>query len=234
MSGITVSGYGNFSIGGGTLEAGAAFSTSQPLTLSGSGGYGNLDPAGYVVTLSGPLSGPGGLDMVGGGTLILSGSDTYSGGTTISAGTTKLGSSAALPSGTAATVNGTLDLSTFGATLGALTGAGTVNHSGSGSSALTVGSGNASGDFAGTIENTGGRLGLLKTGSGELILSGSDGFSGGTTVNAGKLCLTSSNALAAGTSLTVGSSGTLLLDPALSAAPSAMVAAVPEPGTLAP
>jgi autotransporter-associated beta strand protein len=243
VSGIDVSSNADFNLGGGTLKAGAAFSTSQSLTLSGSGENTSIDTSGYAVTLAGPLSGPGGLNKAGNGALTLAGSNTYKGGTTIGAGTLKLGVSAALPSGAAATVNGTLDLGSFGATVGALTGAGTVNHSGAGSSTLTVGSGNAAGDFSGTIENTGGTLALLKTGSGELILSGSDGYTGGTAVNAGELYVMNSSALAKGTSLIVGAGSKFLSDPAMVSTPSASgpsvaapdtnAATVPEPGTLA-
>ena len=96
------------------------------------------------------------------------------------------------------------------ANVGALTGTGTVNHSGSGSNTLSV----ASGDFGGTIESSGGMLALLKTGSGQLILSGTDTYSGGTTVNAGTLCVTDAGAIANGTNLTIGPGGTFIYNPA--------------------
>jgi len=107
VSGIDVSNYGDFNLGGGTLKAGAPFSTSQPLVLSGSGGNGCIDTGDYAVTLSGPLSGPGGLNKLGGGILTLTGSNTYTGGTTISAGMLVATSSSALPDGTSLTVGGT-------------------------------------------------------------------------------------------------------------------------------
>ena len=40
------------------------FSTTQPFTLATSGGNATIDTAGYAVTISGPLSGPGGLVKV--------------------------------------------------------------------------------------------------------------------------------------------------------------------------
>ena len=86
---------------------------------------------------------------------------------------------------------GTLDLISLNANVSALTGDGTVNHSGTGSSTLSVGSG----AFAGTIENTGGTLALLKIGSGQLILSGVGTYGGGTTVNSGTLAVTNANSL---------------------------------------
>ncbi len=75
---------------------------------------------------------------------------------------------------------------------------------------------------------------------GTLILSGTDNYSGGTTVTAGTLILTSNTALPDGTSLTVGAGGTLIFDPSqVAAAPITLSAAspttqaVPESGTLA-
>ena len=57
--------------------------------------------------------------------------------------------------------------------------------------------------IAGSIDQNGGSLGVTKTGSGTLVLSGTNTYSGGTTVLAGILQLTNSNALASGSSLTV-------------------------------
>jgi fibronectin-binding autotransporter adhesin len=115
------------------------------------------------------------------------------------AGTLQLGNSATFPSGTAATVNGTLDLNTFRATVSVLAGSGTVNHSGTGSNSLSV----DTGDFCGTIENTGGTLALLKTGNGQLILSGTNSYTGGTTLNSGTLAVTNAKNLGSGT-ITIG------------------------------
>jgi len=181
-------------------------------------------------TFSGAISGAGGVTQAGRGILLLFGTNTYSGGTTINAGTLKLKDSASLPSGMAAAVNGTLDRSAFGAAVSTLTGTGTVNHSGAGNNTLSV----DSGTFAGTIENTGGTLALLKTGSGQLILSGIDRYTGGTTISDGSLIVTSNSALAGRTSRTVAASGTFLFDPSQAASPvavSSRAAAVPEPST---
>ena len=73
-----------------TLAATASFSTSQAMTLTGSGGNSNISTGGCAVTLSGPLSGPGGLNKLDAGALTLSGSNTYAGGTTVAAGVLKL------------------------------------------------------------------------------------------------------------------------------------------------
>ena len=222
---------------------GGAIATFNAGGLSGSGAV-NLADGSHAVALSvgsdganttysGAIRGSGGLTKVGNGIVTLAGSNTYSGGTTISGGTLEFGAAASLPSGMPATVIGTLDLGAFDATVSALAGTGTVNDDGTGSNTLTV----SNGSFSGTIENSVGTLALLKIGSGELLLSGSDDYSGGTIVDAGTLIATNAYALPAGTSLNVGAGGTFIFDPSVSAAPMASAAAsqanpVPEPGTL--
>jgi autotransporter-associated beta strand protein len=73
-----------------------------------------------------------------------------------------------------------------------------------------------------------------------MTLSGTDTYTGGTTVEAGTLIVNSGTALPDGTSLTVGAGGTFIFDPSFTGSPvtgSAVsaggVSAVPEPGTLA-
>ena len=75
-----------FNFGGGTLQAGGTFSTSIDMNLTGTGGDAKVDTAGYNVTLSGVLSGEGGLEKRGAGTLILAGKNTYTGETSVDAG----------------------------------------------------------------------------------------------------------------------------------------------------
>ena len=86
----TGAGTAAFNFGGGTLQASGALSTTLPMTLTGAGGNATVDTAGYAVTLSGQLSGPGGLDKLDTGTLTLSGANTYGGLTTVSGGTLDL------------------------------------------------------------------------------------------------------------------------------------------------
>jgi autotransporter-associated beta strand protein len=87
---------------------------------------------------------------------------------------------------------------------------------------------------------TGGYSLTINGAGGTLILSGTDTYSGGTTVNAGTLIVTSNTALPNGSSLTVGAGGAVIFDPSqVTAAPTTVstaspeVQAVPEPGTLA-
>ena len=75
-----------FHFGGGTLQASDDFTISLDLTLTGTDGNATLNTAGYDVTLSGDLTGNGGLTKKGTGTLILSGDNTYTGETTVYAG----------------------------------------------------------------------------------------------------------------------------------------------------
>ena len=101
--------------------------------------------------------------------------------------------------------------------------------SGSGTLAFSN-SGSIKGGYSLTMNGAGGTL----------ILSGTDTYSGGTTVNAGTLIVTSNTALPNGSSLTVGAGGTVIFDPSqVVAAPIAFSEAtptinvVPEPGTFA-
>ncbi len=86
--------------------------------------------------------------------------------------------------------------------------------------------------IAGDISNGTAACGIVKDGLGTLVLSGSDTYTGGTTVDAGTLILDSSEALPSGASLIVGAGGTVIFAPSVLAASQAEVAAVPEPGTL--
>ena len=56
----------------------------MPMTLTGSGGNATIDTAGFTVTLSGELSGPGGLTKTDSGTLVLAGTNMYTGDTLVS------------------------------------------------------------------------------------------------------------------------------------------------------
>ncbi len=106
---------------------------------------------------------------------------------------------------------------------------------------VAKGTGGDSALISGNILDSVGGAALLKTGAGDLILSGTDTYTGGTTVAGGILTITAAAALPTGSSLTVGGGGTFIFDPTVataspvvaagSAAP-ASVAAVPEPGVL--
>jgi len=88
---------------------------------------------------------------------------------------------------------GTFDLNGKSESFDKLTGAtGTVDNTAAGSATLTLGENNGSATFAGTLQNTGGALGLTKIGSGTATLSGINTYTGATNVNSGTLILQSS------------------------------------------
>ena len=78
-------------------------------------------------------------------------------------------------------------------------------------------------------------------GTGQLILGGTNSFTGGTYIDPGTLIVNNSSAIPDGTSLTVGAGGVFIFDPMVYVGSSVEsspahaaggVAAVPEPGTI--
>ena len=229
---------GSFSLASG---GGATWfvSNSGSLTLSG-----NLMPSttGRFLYLSGPangvvsgriLNGSGsnvlGLQVMGPGTWTLTGSNTYSAGTKIEGGTLDITADAALGAGTAAvtfSADGTLQASgtvTLNPSRGIVIGSGATATLDTQAGKMTVN---------GAISGAGGAL--MKDGSGMVVLSGSNSFTGGVTVEAGTLEALVSSAIPDGSRLTVGAEAALLFAPVLPATPSAANAqTVPEPGTVA-
>ncbi|HCK7819126.1 TPA: fibronectin-binding autotransporter adhesin ShdA [Salmonella enterica] len=193
---------GGTTISGGTLTADHADSLGTG-AVANSGvlqvGEGELENT---------LSGSGSLVKTGTGELTLSGDNTYSGGTTITGGTltadhadslVKTGTGELTLSGDNSYSGGT---TIIGGTLTAdhadSLGTGAVANSG----VLQVGEGE--------LENTlSGSGSLVKTGTGELTLSGDNSYSGDTTIADGTLTAANVNALGSGN---IDNSGTLMLD----------------------
>lgn len=86
------SGTATFNFGGGTLRADASFTSSLPMTLTGTctSDNGKVNTNGNAVTLSGTLSGTGGLTKSGAGTLTLTGPNSYTGLTVVQGDRLKL------------------------------------------------------------------------------------------------------------------------------------------------
>ncbi len=130
------------------------------------------------------ISGTGALHHTGTGTTTLTGANTYTGATNVISGTLRAGGADAFGVGSAVTVNtgAALALNNFNQTVGSLAGGGNVSL---GTATLTVGNATST-VFSGTI---GGSGGLVKTGTGTLILAGANTYTGGTAIDGGTLQL---------------------------------------------
>ncbi|WP_294901555.1 autotransporter-associated beta strand repeat-containing protein, partial [Tatumella sp. UBA2305] len=150
-------------------------------------GTGTIATGSNNETLSGVISGEGGLAKTGSGTLTLSGDNTYSGGTSLSAGEIDVSNNSALGTGSLAMTDGT----TLGFTTGDLNLANAVALSGTG----TIATGSNNETLSGVISGDGT---LAKTGSGTLTLSGDNTYSGGTSLSAGEIDVSNNSALGTG------------------------------------
>jgi autotransporter-associated beta strand protein len=230
------SGAATLNFGGGTLKAAGYLWVTVPMTINSGGAI--FDTNYSQIRVTSPIGGSGGLTTVGSGTLVLAGTDTYAGDTVINFASIQVASTTALPYGPGKgnlLVGGTLDLGGFSANVNGLSGAGVVTSSATGSLTFTVGCNDATSSFGGCIRNgSATALSLVKVGGGELILSGTDTYTGGTTVNAGKLFVTNPSALADGSNMSVGANASQFFAGSLQTAPVAGdVQAAPEPSTLA-
>ncbi|EBN9127903.1 fibronectin-binding autotransporter adhesin ShdA [Salmonella enterica] len=221
---------GGTTITGGTLTADHADSLgSGDIDNSGVLKVGEGD-------LENTLSGSGSLVKTGTGELTLSGGNDYSGGTTIIGGTLtadhadSLGTGAVANSGVLQVGEGELENTLSGSGSLVKTGTGELTLSGDNtySGGTTIADGTLTADHAdslgtgaiansgvlqvgeGELENTlSGSGSLVKTGTGELTLSGDNSYSGATTITDGTLIAANVNALGSGN---IDNSGTLMLD----------------------
>ncbi|MES2594756.1 MAG: autotransporter-associated beta strand repeat-containing protein [Verrucomicrobiota bacterium] len=166
---------------------------------------------GGEVAFSNVITGAGGLTKIGAGIVRLSAANTYTGLTTINAGTLAYGVSDAIAAG-AVTIDGATSVLDLGAnrtdTVGQviLTNGGTIT--GSGTSVL---SSSANYDLRSGSANIplGGPVGLLKSTTGTVVLSGVNTYSGTTSVTAGTLQLGVAGSLPATSAVTVSSGATI-------------------------
>jgi autotransporter-associated beta strand protein len=199
---------GATSVGSGTLEIGGAGQLNTGAyagTVAIGAGATLKYSSSAAQTLSGVISGAGGVTQNGAGTLTLSGGNSYYGPTTVNSGILTAGNAAAFGSAAFASLafgpasTGKVQLNGFSVTVTGLNTNATVGtpivESGSataGTDTLTVNSWTDS-TFAGVIQNGGVRLvGLTKAGWGQLTLSGANTYTGPTAVNAGSLKVTGS------------------------------------------
>ena len=215
---------GATTISSGTLQIGnggasGSLSTSSAITDNGVLTFNRSNTITQGADFASVISGSGAVVQAGVGTLALSGANTYTGTTEVVNGTLTLASggslastvvqadspngvlnvSGTLSSATALTDNGTVNFTSAAAQqIGVLNGNGVVNLT---PTALSVGSG----AFGGSVNGAGG---LTKNGQATdtLTLSGTNGYTGGTTVSAGTLVLNS----AATPNSTAGTGGIVL------------------------
>jgi autotransporter-associated beta strand protein len=144
----------------GNLEMTNTMSTLRTFNLAGSGTI-TVDGA-FIGTLMGQLTGGGGFQKSGTGTLVLSGNNNYSGVTTISNGVLRIDSNTGLPAGNSV-IDNSLLLFNQPTTL----------------------------NFSGSISGSGG----LTRQNADLILSGTNSYTGTTTIANGTLEIDSNGGL---------------------------------------
>ncbi len=205
---------GGITFGGGNLNTTATLSTGRSIALSGNGTF-EVDTS-TSLTCSGAISGSGLLTKLGSGNLILTGSNSYTGGNVVSAGVLQ-GDTGSILGNIANTGSVIFNQGTTGAFSGDISGTGSITKQGAGtlilsgsnsySGGTTISAGALQGDttsltgnitnssslvfdqeslgtFSGDISGTGS---VTKQGAGTLILSGSNSYSGGTTISVGAL-----------------------------------------------
>ena len=133
-------------------------------------------------TFPGNIGGNGSIQQLGGGVLILAGSNSYGGATTVTAGTLQFATSAALPPTSPLSVSSgaTINLNGVNVTASAIGGSGIVAL---GTATLTLTDTTTTLLSAQVI----GPGSLIKNGPGTLVLTASEGYTGGTTISDGAL-----------------------------------------------
>ena len=165
---------GPVTINGGTLDIG---SNTIAYNISNNGTFGFYGSS--TIVMSGVISGPGAVTQSGGASTTITTPQTYTGPTTITSGRLTLSGNGSIATSSSVTATGTLDISGApGASIMSLSGDGYV-YLGDENLTLT----DAADDFAGTIYGTGGLI--LKGGT--ETLSGSNSYTGITTVTSGTL-----------------------------------------------
>uniref|UniRef100_A4WZS3 Deoxyuridine 5'-triphosphate nucleotidohydrolase Dut n=1 Tax=Cereibacter sphaeroides (strain ATCC 17025 / ATH 2.4.3) TaxID=349102 RepID=A4WZS3_CERS5 len=188
---------GDLTLDGGTLETTADVTSGRDIQLGAAGG--TLDvTAGHETVLAGTVADaadgtPGALTKTGDGRLELTGTNSYSGGTSVTGGTLAIASDAALG---AAEGDLTLDGGTLETTADVTSGRDIQLGAAGGTLDVTAGHETVlAGTVADAADGTPGAL--TKTGDGRLELTGTNSYSGGTSVTGGTLAIASDAALGA-------------------------------------
>ena len=204
---------GGLTLDGGTLQVtGTTYnSTMRTVTLGDHGGGLDIADASNSFTVAQEMSGIGSLWKRGDGTLILSENNTFSGGLSVEKGIAQAGiADNAFGSGRL-TVNAgaTADLNDFNTTVAGLL----DGQDGGGSVTLGTGTLTLQQDFDNTFSGAiSGIGGLTKNETGTLTLSGSNSYSGVTTLNGGTLKQGAQGGLSSASAYTIGTDATLMLN----------------------
>lgn len=223
---------GQLFFNGGTLQYASAVSSARGVTVQAGGG--TIDTNGNDATLSGNITGAGGLTISGDGCLTLSGSNSYSGGTTVSVAAL-VGTTTSLQGSITNNGDVVFNQDTAGTYAGNMGGTGTLSKTGTGAVTLsgtntysggtTVYGGSLAGtttslqgnitnnanvtfnqDTTGTYAgNMDGTGSLTKTGTGTVTLAGANTYSGATNVDQGRLVINGSIA----SNVIIGANGSL-------------------------
>ncbi|MEI6603709.1 MAG: autotransporter-associated beta strand repeat-containing protein [Verrucomicrobiota bacterium] len=198
----------NLVFNGGTLQfTGASASTDRNFTLTAAT-TGTIEVSTGTLTISGASAATtGALTKTGAGTLNLSGSNGHTGLTTVAEGTLAYGVTNALSNGAVTVTGGSMDISSFNDSVGAVT---LASGSITGSTGVLIGASYALTGTGSISAILGGSATLTKSGTDTATLSGSNTYSGATSISAGTLKLgaagTATNSplgtIAAGTTVT--------------------------------
>ena len=203
------------SVGGSNEWTAANVDTLRTYAVLPTGSFLGLDATDGNFTYASNIGGPMGLAKIGGGTVWLTGTNSYGGSTIASGGILQAKTTSALPG---YNIAGTVSVDS-GATLA-------VNVGGSGewqqadvntlqtsaifaagtSLGLDTTDATSTFTYAGSI---GGSMGVVKLGTGTLVLSGSTTYTGPTTVSGGTLLLINANTLQ-NSNVAVSASGSVL------------------------
>ena len=171
---------------GSTISATNATGTKVLVLRASSSGTGTITLSGVVSNGSGTMS----ITKMESNTAILSAANTYTGATSITGGTLRLSGSGTLGTGSDVRISSgaTLDLNGVNATVGSIAETGSSNGGvvTLGAGTLTINGASKGTLYQNSISGTGG-LTMAGSGTTELVLYGTQSYSGTTTVSGGKL-----------------------------------------------